>query len=75
MEKTKTKLINEARQRYRAISPCGRRSNIAECFSVMENCLILWFNTDDNSTHVVVAEITMDEKVYDEEFLGGSIAA
>jgi hypothetical protein len=75
LEKTKTMLISEARKRYQAISPCGRRSSIEDCFSILDNCLVLWFNTNDNSTHVVVAEITMNEKAWDEEFHDGLIAA
>ena len=50
-------LISKAKQKYGSILPCGRNSTWAHCFSAYKGKLYFWFNTDDNSTHVV-----MDEK-------------
>jgi hypothetical protein len=44
-------LIEQARQQYRDIYPCGRKHNFGDCFTRYNNRLIFRFNTQDNSTH------------------------
>lgn len=59
MNKTKHHLIKKARQTYSKISPCGTKTSLFDCFTIIENGkkLVFWFNTPDNSTHVMVGEI------------------
>jgi len=58
MNELKSHLINKARERYRSIYPCHPKEDINECFTVEENKLLLWFNTEDNSTHLVSRELS-----------------
>lgn len=51
-------LIAIARGLYGDISPCARRDSLMACFDVQFGRLYLYFNTADNSTRVVSADIT-----------------
>ncbi|MDO5575606.1 MAG: hypothetical protein Q4F84_00890 [Fibrobacter sp.] len=53
MDEIKTKLINKAQEMYSNIYPCGNNVSFVDCFTICENDLIFWFNTDDNSTHLL----------------------
>lgn len=53
MSQFKKDLIRKAQNRYKKIFPCGANKEFSECFTEFKNELILWFNTEDNSTHVV----------------------
>jgi hypothetical protein len=48
-------LMFEAVQRFGRILPCGSRKTLDDCFTLMNEQLIFWFNTDDGSTHVICA--------------------
>jgi hypothetical protein len=50
-------LIEQAIQRHRKIYPCANRRDFTECFTVTGNRVFFWFNTEDQSTHLVVAEV------------------
>lgn len=53
----KIELIIRAVIEYRRIFPCGNKKNLFECFTQMGNDLFFWFNTEDNSTHLLKKRI------------------
>jgi hypothetical protein len=53
----KERMIQEARRRYRSIRPCSHRKELGECFTVDHRRLFFWFNTSDESTHVMTRAI------------------
>lgn len=54
MKLNKRRMITRARKKYGRIYPCGEKKNIEECFDAFENHLLLWFNTDDGQTHLIL---------------------
>jgi hypothetical protein len=52
MDEKKLNLINKAQEQYGAIRPCDKKQ-WEDCFSTYDNKLILWFNSEDNSTHIL----------------------
>jgi hypothetical protein len=48
----KQKMMTIAQNRYGTISPCTNRT-MDECFTIENGELYFWFNSSDNSTHVV----------------------
>ncbi len=57
MNDIKAHLIEQARREYRRIFPCARRGDLDECFTVEGNKILFWFNTDDDSTHMVTGDM------------------
>ncbi|MDG5814891.1 hypothetical protein QA601_07375 [Chitinispirillales bacterium ANBcel5] len=57
MEETKDKLISLAKRQYKKIFPCSYRQNFNDCFTVYENYVLFWFNTEDQTTHVLKADM------------------
>jgi hypothetical protein len=53
MNELKEKLITQAQRQYRYIWPCAAKDSLDECFTVSRGKLIFWFNTRDNSTHIM----------------------
>ena len=53
MDDLKKIMIKKAKDRYKKIHPYGRRRKLAECFTMEQDKLCFWFNTEDDSTHVV----------------------
>jgi hypothetical protein len=49
----KEKMINKAKTLHDDIYPCSSKQDLDECFTVDEDTLIFWFNTKDNSTHIL----------------------
>jgi hypothetical protein len=48
------KLIEIAEKKYGTIYPCSNKETLQECISIEhDNKMYFWFNTPDNSTHVV----------------------
>lgn len=54
--KVKRNMIREAKKLYTKIFPCGLKESLEECFTITDDTLLLWFNTKDQNTHVVMAE-------------------
>jgi hypothetical protein len=50
-------LIKKAEIEYKKIFPCSHRRRIEECFTRDNKYVYLWFNTEDESTHVMTAEV------------------
>jgi hypothetical protein len=57
MNDLKKKLIHKATQQYKSIRPCAHKAELNECFTVEDNTVLFWFNTEDESTHMVAAEL------------------
>lgn len=54
MSNLKEALIKEAEKRFGSIKPCANKNSINECFTQTPNgTLSLWFNSPDNSTHII----------------------
>lgn len=63
MDKKKTQLIKKAQRIYGEIFPCMNHSTLEDCFTLSKRGdPILWFNTKDESTHMVTID---NVKVYD----------
>ena len=57
MGATRTGMLRKAIAQYQEIYPTVGKASFAECFSIDEGALIFWFNTGDNSTHIMVQSI------------------
>jgi hypothetical protein len=57
MNRLKRRLIRRAKETYKTIYPCGGRSSFSECFTLHDNKVLFWFDTEDHSTHVVADEM------------------
>lgn len=57
MNAIKKRMIAEARRKYRRIFPCSYRRNLDDCFTIENNEIIFWFNTEDFSTHTVSVKL------------------
>jgi hypothetical protein len=57
LDEQKQQLIRKAERMYGEIFPCVNKSTLEECFTTAaNNSLVLWFNTADNSTHMVASD-------------------
>ncbi len=61
MSEYKNKLLAQALEKHEKIYPCGGKDAFAECFTVYNNQLLLWFNTRDGSTHILKKEVPIKE--------------
>ncbi len=55
MTKTKKEMIVKALRKYRGISKPYNCRTFNDCFTREGNVLYFWFNTDDNTTRVVLS--------------------
>ncbi|HEX7510871.1 MAG TPA: hypothetical protein VF335_06195 [Chitinivibrionales bacterium] len=46
-------LIKRAKTEYKKIFPCSHRRKLEECITRDKEYVYLWFNTEDESTHVL----------------------
>jgi hypothetical protein len=46
-------LVKKAKEKYGDIFPCVNKNDFSECLTEEIGSIILWFNTSDNSTHVL----------------------
>jgi hypothetical protein len=53
MNKIKKSMIKRAIKKYRRIYPCGVQKDLWGCFTEMDNLIVFWFNTQDNTTHLM----------------------
>ena len=59
MDDLMDRLIQMARERHGSISPCSNKKSLRDCFTVLDNMLVLWFNTSNRSTNTV--SCTLDD--------------
>ena len=57
MNEIKQNLINRAKKQYKAIYPCSTKRKLRDCFTVEENQMIFWFNTEDDTTHILTHDV------------------
>lgn len=53
MNELKYEMISEATQSFAAIYPCGDKKTLEDCFTMNGDQLLFWFNTEDQSTHII----------------------
>lgn len=46
-------VIKTALKKYGKIYPYCGKNDIHECFTILDDYIILWFNTEDGSTHTI----------------------
>ena len=56
MNAIKNRMINNACERFDRIYPVSARGSLDDCFTVEENMIIFWFNTEDQTTHTVIEQ-------------------
>ena len=57
MNTLKKTMIKKAKSRFKKILPCGRRRSLKQCFTVEKDKVFFWFNTEDESTHLMVERL------------------
>jgi hypothetical protein len=57
MRTIKERMIQEAMKRYGAICLPQDKESLSDCFTCENSMLIFWFNTEDNSTHLIAEKI------------------
>lgn len=57
MNTLKKEMIKKAKIRFKKILPCGRKRKFTECFTIERDRVFFWFNTKDQSTHVLYSEL------------------
>jgi hypothetical protein len=57
MSEIKERMIRQAMMQYGTICLPSSKSSFSDCFSFENNTLIFWFNTEDNSTHLIAEKI------------------
>ncbi len=57
MNDLKDIMINRAVALYADIRPVYAKHDLDECFTTEGNMLVFWFNTADESTHVLTTRI------------------
>ena len=57
MNEVKKSMIRKARKKYEQIYPCATKKGFGDCFTVDEDRIMFWFNTADESTHVLTQEL------------------
>jgi hypothetical protein len=61
LRKTKKLLYQQALIAHDGkIKPCGKKNNWEQCFTLYKDHLYFWYNTNDDSTHV------LDKKIQNE---------
>lgn len=62
MGQIEQKLIKQATRKHKKIFPCAHKENLDECFTKDNGRIMFWFNTEDQSTHVISADETPPKK-------------
>jgi hypothetical protein len=57
MNELKNIMISKAVAQYTDIYPVVTKHDLGECFTTEGNILVFWFNTADESTHVLTTRI------------------
>jgi hypothetical protein len=57
MNELQNKMMSKAREMYQEIRPCGAKDSWGECFTTEGTTVVFWFNTPDDSTHVLTAKV------------------
>lgn len=57
MNEIQQKMISQARRQYQQIFPCATKNSLRECFTVEGKRVFFWFNTADETTHVLACDL------------------
>ena len=57
MNEIKQTLINRAKKQFKQIYPCSTKKGFKECFTVEDDQIIFWFNTEDETTHIIIQDM------------------
>ncbi len=57
MNKTKVRMIEKAQKRHKKIFPCAHKEDFEDCFTNSSDYMFFWYNTEDNSTHVIAESV------------------
>jgi len=57
MDDIMEELIRKARERHGSISPCAGKKSLRECFTIIDNTLVFWFNTANMSTNTLTCNV------------------
>ncbi|MFC1584795.1 hypothetical protein ACFL5V_04545 [Fibrobacterota bacterium] len=50
-------MIKRAFSLYQIIFPCSGKNHLEECFTTTGSKLHFWFNTKDDNTHMLTADL------------------
>lgn len=56
MDERKEALMYKAWVEHGDIEPCSSKVSLMDCFTIEGKALLFWFNTSDNSTHLLKEE-------------------
>lgn len=51
------RLYERALIEHERIFPCSRTGKFSDCYTLVENKVFFWFNTEDQTTHLVAEEL------------------
>jgi hypothetical protein len=57
MNEIQRKMVTKAMEMYKEIRPCSTKRSWGECFTTEGNTIVFWFNTSDESTHVLTDKV------------------
>jgi hypothetical protein len=57
MSELELRLIRLATKKHTKIYPCAHKVHFEDCFTRYENQIFFWYNTEDQSTHVLTAQM------------------
>ncbi len=57
MNSIKAGLISNAISKHKRIFPCRGCRSLEECFTFEKGMVIFWYNTEDESTHMLSAQV------------------
>ncbi|MCW8965134.1 MAG: hypothetical protein OQK82_00395 [Candidatus Pacearchaeota archaeon] len=57
MNEIKYTLIGQAIEQYTDIYPVVTKKKLRDCFTTEGDLLMFWFNTSDESTHVITSRL------------------
>ena len=61
MSEVELGLLKKALEAHEKIYPCGETSLLEDCFTKAGEKHYFWFNTEDDSTHVVEHTVKQEE--------------
>jgi hypothetical protein len=62
MTELEKNLLSQANEMHSKIFPCAARKEFAQCFTMDRGKLCFWYNTEDQSTHLLVADVGQVEE-------------
>lgn len=57
MNELKNIMIRKAYEMYKGVYPVKSHDKLSDCFTIEENMIMFWFNTPDQSTHVITEKM------------------